>query len=67
MGWLPACKDVSPEEEEHPPLEAITMQRSQAQLRQSRIESEVRQWTVEWSLQFSEATPARTEAAEHGS
>jgi hypothetical protein len=48
----PACKDVIPEEEEGPPLKAVIEQRDWAQ---SRIVSEVRQWPVEWSLQWSSA------------
>jgi hypothetical protein len=58
----PAYKDVSPEAEERPPLEAVTEQRDWGQ---SRIAPEVRQWTVEWSQQFSEGRrPLNTEAEE---
>jgi hypothetical protein len=38
--------DISREEEERPQLEAVTEQRDWAQLSQSGIESEVREWKV---------------------
>jgi hypothetical protein len=62
VGWSSACKDVSPEEEKRPPLEAVT-----DNVTENSRGSSLKSGSGQLSGVGSEAAPARTEAAEHGS